>query len=196
MHILYISFIPTIFCKTKKKKQMKGGKIYSSPRGKKNLIQRHLLGNEKHDFGVSCLWPLPLKVMSPRGNYVIYTATDVPTKSENYFFKGTACFNWNVYIWGKYFLIIFSSDISPKRLYSQYYFLMGNESGNTQTKFKPWVLISKVGSWVVKIWVQNSHMQMSLITRFTNKMPSQVFCSRIRFQNSTLVLSSSTRQVL
>ena len=53
MHILYISFIPTIFCKTKKKKQMKGGKIYSSPRGKKNLIQRHLLGNERHDLSVS-----------------------------------------------------------------------------------------------------------------------------------------------
>ena len=53
MHILYISFTPTIFCKTKKKKQMKGGKIYSSPRGKKNLIQRHLLGNERHELSVS-----------------------------------------------------------------------------------------------------------------------------------------------
>lgn len=183
------------FAKQWRKSKWKGGKNLFFTQREKNLIQRHLPGNEKHDVGVSCLWPLPLKVMFPRGNYVIYTATDVPTKSENYFFKGTTFFSWNVYICGKYFLIIFSSDISPKRLYSQYYFWMGNKSGNTQTKFKPWVLISKVGSWVVKIWIQNSHMQISLITRFTNKMPSKFFCSRIRFQN-TLILSSSTRQVL
>ena len=29
---------------------------------------------------------MPLKVMSPRGSYVIYTATDVPPKSNNYFY--------------------------------------------------------------------------------------------------------------
>ena len=50
MYILYTNFIPTIFCNAKMKSKRKGGNIYCSHRGEKNLIQRHLLGNERHDF--------------------------------------------------------------------------------------------------------------------------------------------------
>ena len=62
---------------------MKGGNICYSPRGKKSLVQRHLLGNERYDLSVSLCHYCHLKQCLHQGaSLVAQMVNNLPAMQE------------------------------------------------------------------------------------------------------------------